>query len=173
VAGQVGDAESAIRRLRSLPDDEGRAATRQAQILIQRDRDFEAAERLLSELVDRRIGNGVAVRRWRAIAAVNAGHFDIARKDIEFIRARSGRQETAQRLEVYYAIANGKYDEAEDIFSKLRDSAHDDFLHARILEARASDANTPLAQREALRTQASELRARRRFSNEFDFDEFG
>jgi hypothetical protein len=169
-AGKMREAETAIEKLKLLPEDEGRAAVRQAQILIQRDHDPKAAIDILSGLVDKRIGNAVTVRRFRAIAAANAGNFQLARRDIDFIRGRPGRQETAQRLEVYYGLANHDYAQARKLLEGLRDSEHDGLLMARILEAEAADPNTPLANRKRLRDSALEIRARNQNRSEFEFD---
>lgn len=146
-SGQIRDAEAAIRRLRSLGEDEGRATIRQAQILIQRDRNFEQAEKLLTNLLASKVGQVVTVRRWRAMAAAGAGHLELARQDIEFIRGRSGRQAIAQRLEVYYALANSEYERAENILAALPQSASNNLLKARILEARIADVRTPAARK--------------------------
>ena len=168
--GRISDAEAAIQRLQNLPQDEGRSAIRKAQIMMQRDDDFLGAEVLLTTLVERKVGNPVNVRRWRAMAAAQAKHFELARQDINFINARSGRRAIADRLEAYFALAKGDYDGAEAALSRLGKSAQDDLLRARILEARAADAKTPLSDRERLRTEASVLRVRNKSGTEFDFD---
>lgn len=168
IAGQrIDEARAGIRKLRTLPDDQGRATTREAQILIQ-ERKYQDAEDLLSGLVNSRTGNAVSVRRWRAIAAANAGHLDLARNDVEFIRRRPGRQETASRLDIYIAIAEGKLDRAEELFGKLEHSARDDLLEMRILEARANDITLPLTKREEFRDKAVVMRAK---NTETEFDD--
>lgn len=169
-SGQMRDAEAALRRLRLLPDDEGRSATRQAQIRLQRDHDPTGAIVILTDLVNRRVGNAVTIRRWRAIAAANAGDLRLARTDIDFIRARPGRQETAQRLEVYYALAQHDYTSAKGILEGLRNTPSDDLLRARVLEAESADSSTSLPDRQRLREQALGLRARNQSRSEFDFD---
>lgn len=165
---RIPEAEGAIRRLRAMPDDNGRSVCNQARLLMQRDRSYEEAENILTDIIDKRIGDPVAARRWRAIAAANAGHFSVARQDIEFIRTRTGRQQIAERLDVYFFTTQRDYDRADLLLSQLRDSAHDGRLRARILEARASDVRTPLAERERLRVQAAELRARNQLMSEYD-----
>lgn len=167
-SGQIRVAEEAIRRLQFLPQDDGRSVMRRAQIMMQRDGNFRDAERSLTWLVDNKIGRPVTVRRFRAMAALRAGHFDLARQDIQFIRARPSNRSTAQRLEVYFALAKSDYDAAEQAYAQLPHS--DDVLRARILEARASDVHTPLSEREALRAQAAVLRAKNKLLTEFDFD---
>lgn len=162
------EAQGAIRRLRTMPDDNGRSVCNEARLLMQRDHKYTEAEQILTEIIDKRIGDPVAIRRWRAIAAANAKHFAIARQDIEFIRSRTGRQQIAERLDVYFFLTQGDYDRADRLFSQLRDSAHDGRLQARILEARANDVRTPLAERERLRAQAAELRARNELMSEYD-----
>ncbi len=168
IEDRMGEAEAAIRKLRAMPDDNGRSTCRQAQILMQRDHNYNEAEQILSRLIDKKIGDPVTARRWRAIAAANANHFALARQDIEFIRGRAGRQQVAERLDVYFALTQKDYDLADRRFSELRDSAHDGRLKARILEARAADPRTPLAEKERLRTQVAELRARNQFVSEYD-----
>lgn len=168
-AGQLDEAIAAIRRLRSLHDNEGRASIRQAQILIQQ-RNPTEAEKFLSDLIERRIGNPVTARRWRAIAAANCGHFAVARRDIEYIRARAGRQATAQRLDVYYAIREGDYERAEKLFTALPNAANEIVLKTRILEARAADVRTSLAEKERLRNDAAILRRQNQIVGEYDFE---
>jgi hypothetical protein len=164
------EAEKEIVRLRSLPDDEGRSTMRQAQLLFQRDNNPEEAEVLLSNLIQHDVGDPVRARRWRAMTAAAAKHPELARRDIEFIRARQGRQGLADRLDIYFALAQHDYVAAEKAAEKLGHSASDELLRARLLEARAGDNQTPLADREVLRVRAAELRIGNRHFSEFDFD---
>ncbi|MBS0245610.1 MAG: TIR domain-containing protein [Proteobacteria bacterium] len=167
--GKIDEAQAAIRRLRSLADNEGRAIIRQAQIFIQQ-HNPAAAEAVLTDLIQRREGNPVTARRWRAIAAMNLGNFANARRDIEYIRGRTGRQSTALRLDVYYAIADGDYDRAERLFSQLPNASNESILKMRILSAKAGDVRTSLAEKERLRGEAGVLRRQNRLLGEYDFD---
>ncbi|MCW0221189.1 MAG: TIR domain-containing protein [Prosthecobacter sp.] len=168
-AGRLEDARSAIRKLSSLPDDEGRATIREAQILIQ-NREYRRAEGLLTSLVDKRIGSAVAVRRWRAIAAANSNNLAMARADIEFIRGRPGRQEVVQRLDLYFALAEGDLVKAEDLLLQIKASSQNDLLRARYLEAKAAKIELGLSERESLMSEAAALRARNLSISEFDFE---
>ena len=104
------------------------------------------------------------------MAVSRAKHFDLARQDINFIKARPGRRATADRLEAHFALAKGDYDGAKAALLKLGNSVQDDLLRARILDARSTDVRTPLSERERLRTEANVLRVRNKFATEFDFD---
>ena len=61
-AGRIPEAERDIRKLRVLPENDGRASIREAQIPMQRDGRYEEAERVLSSLVDKRIGDPVKIK---------------------------------------------------------------------------------------------------------------
>jgi len=168
--GKIWEAEDSIRRLQAMQGEDGRATIRRAQILIQRDSNFEGAERLLTGLIETKVGNPVTVLRWRAIAAANAGHAALARQDIEFIRARPGRQPLAQRLDVYFALAQNDVDGAERATAKLGHSASDELLRARTLEARANAIQTSLSQKQQLMAEVAELRAKNKSTTIFDED---
>jgi hypothetical protein len=63
------EAEAAINKLRYLPDEDGRAGRREAQLLMRQTRDFAGAVRILDELIDKGLGVKSFHRATRAIAA--------------------------------------------------------------------------------------------------------
>jgi tetratricopeptide (TPR) repeat protein len=151
-AKRINEAKEAIHKLQRLPQDDGRSIIRRAQIAMQEERDFGKAAEMLTELVQKGIGNPVTTRRWRAIAAVNLGQLGLAMQHIEFIRSRPGQQATADRVEVHFHLAQHDYDAAERALARAQGSSaiDHDVLMARILEERAADVRTPLNERNTL-----------------------
>jgi tetratricopeptide (TPR) repeat protein len=163
------EAESAIRRLRAFPDEDGRSTIREARLMMQRDRKFAQAKELLSSLVAKGVGNLSEVRRWRAMAAAYSGDFVLSRQDIEFLRSRQGRERTAQLLDVHLALASKDHELAQQLFDKIQMKfTQDEHLRMRILDVRASDPRINLAERNRLKAEIGSLRAH--FDNTGDIE---
>jgi tetratricopeptide (TPR) repeat protein len=164
-------AEIAIRNLRILPYEDGRADSRSAIILMQRDRNYAGAQQLLTLLLSRKTGGHVAVRRLRAIAAASAGDFDTARADAAVLKPTRGGRDMAIRIEARIKMGHKSYDEALAELEKLSlRTAQDELLHARILENKASDLLTPISERDALRTEAAQIRSKFRMVDELELN---
>lgn len=152
--------EAGIKRLRAMPDDQGRSDRREAQLLIKQGLHGKA-QALLTSLIERRMGSRFMLRSLRAKAASWAGDFRTAQRDLEFVRSVPGRREVAVRLEAELRAAQGDYPGAEALLSTVQPHrAQDHLLLARIYELKSEDASTGYADRQALRSKVLELRAR-------------
>lgn len=112
-AGKIPQAEAAIAKLKAHPRDSGRSESRAAQIIMRRDQDYGQAKRMLTALLQKNPGGRIAVRRLRAIAAVEDGDLDTAAHDVEFLRPRANGSDTALRIEARMLNKQGRYIDAE------------------------------------------------------------
>ena len=152
--------EAGIRRLRAMPDDEGRSDRREAQLLMKQGFPAKAQE-LLSGLIERRLGSRFMLRSLRAQAASWAGDFRTAQRDVEFVRGLPGRSGVAVRLEAELRAAQGDYPAAEALLSTVRPlKAQDHLLLARIYEMKSEALTTGYSDRQSLKAKVLELRAR-------------
>lgn len=155
----LGKVEAGIRRLRALSDDDGRSSRREAQLLMKRD-EYEPAKRILSELIDKRLGSRFMLRSLRAVAAARSGDFRTAARDIEFIKSVPGRGEVATRLQAELFAARDELEQADALLSTLKTlRPQDHILRARIFDLKAERPGTGLAARQELKRKAAELRA--------------
>jgi tetratricopeptide (TPR) repeat protein len=168
-SGKLLEAESAIERLARMPEDQGRSTRSTARILIQKN-DFAGAKRILTHLLNNAIGNAVAARRWRAIAAARDGDFELARQDINFIKALPGRELLVDRLEFHFALAKRDEKSAESILGRIGNRDSGDSLQIRILEYRANDITRPLHEREGAKHEAAVLRAKNKGELDADWE---
>ena len=165
------EAEDAIRKLRGLPREGGRADSRYAMLIMKRDNNFSEAKRLLTEALHKSSGGKLAIRRLRAIAAVGDGDFGLAKQDIEFLRPRAAGEDTALRIEARIADAKHLYADAEALLDRVKSvTGQDHLLRARILDHRAHDTREGLAERAAYAKRAEALRVAHRAHNEFEVD---
>ena len=170
-AGDFPEAEREIGRLRAMPFDDGRADSRAATILMNRDHDFEGAYHLLTAVLNRQTRGELGVRRLRALAAARGKHYEKARRDATQLRARQGGEDTYQRIEAEIKLTQKDYDGAEAARRKVRsETVQDRLLGARILEAKGLDIQTPLDQRQSLLNEAAVIRQANRSVDEYDFD---
>ena len=170
-AGEFDDATREISRLRGKPYDDGRADSREATILMNRDHNYKAAFDLLTEVYNRRTRGATGVRRLRALAAARGKQYDDARRDSEYLRSRPGGEDTFQRIEAEIMLVQRDYAGAEAARQKIRSvTVQDRLLKARILEAQGLDNATSLNKREALLNEAALLRAANQIVDEYDFD---
>lgn len=170
-AGEYDDAMREIVRLHAKPYDDGRADSRRATILMNRDHDFRAAYDLLTAVLNRRTRGANGVRRLRALAAARGGLHVDARQDSEYLRARPGGEDTFNRIEAEIKLVQRDYAGAEASRQKVKAiTVQDRLLKARILEAQGLDIQTALDQREALLNEAAALRAANKIVDEYDLD---
>lgn len=170
-AGEFNEALREIGRLRGKPFDDGRADSRTATILMNRDHDYKSAYELLTEVLNRRTRGVNGARRLRALAAARGRQYEDARRDSEYLRGRPGGEDTYQRIEAEIKLAQRDYTGAEAARHKIKaKTAQDRLLQARILEAQGLDNITPLDQREALLNEVAMLRAANKAVDEYDFD---
>lgn len=170
-AGQFPEAEREIGRLRAMPFDDGRADSRTATIMMNRDQDFEGAYQLLGALLNRQTRGALGVRRLRALAAARGKRFEEALRDAYYLRSRQGGEDTYQRIDAEIKLTQGDYDGAEAARTKIRsETVQDRLLGARILEARGLDIQTPLDQRQSLLSEAAAIRQANRSVDEYDFE---
>jgi tetratricopeptide (TPR) repeat protein len=166
-----GQAEIAIRNMRALPFEDGRADSRTAIILMKRDHDYRTAQRLLDRLLIQKTGGHVAVRRLRAIAAASGGDFETARQDANFLKGRAGGRDMALRIEARIKLVQNDYEGAlKELDNLSARSAQDELLEARILEAKVSDVATPIAEREKLRGEIVKIRIEYGSVDEFEIN---
>ena len=161
-------AEEGIRKLRSLPREDGWADSRTAMVLMQRDQDYAGAQRLLTDVLQRHGGAQIAVRRLRAIAAAAGRDYDTARADADFLKARAG-PDAGHEIEARIKLSQGDLQGAERELDQVKNrTVQTQLLHARILDAKANAITTPLGERDALRREVAEIRARHRMVDEFE-----
>jgi hypothetical protein len=168
--GEFSDAERVIRTLRGLDRQEAFAQGRTAMLMMRRDLDFEGAQSLLTDLLQRGVGAQVYVRKLRAIAAASRGDAVTARDDAEFLKAR-GIRHGIHGIEARIRLGQGDFDGAlRELAKSGSPTVQDELLRARILEAQSNAAATPFVEREPLRRKAAELRLRNRMLDEYEVD---
>jgi len=169
--GDLPAAEAGIENLRRLPDDDGRSGIRIAQLLMRRQQ-YRLATEELSRLLDTSQGNTLRIRSIRAICAARDGDFDLARKDIDFVKRFPAWQTAGSRLEAGLLVEQGKTIEARVLLDQLpRKGAEDWLLYARALEVEADLPQTTINDRQELKSRAAEIRLQHNFSLEYDFGE--
>lgn len=152
--GNLLDLPAKIRRLRSMPDEEGRADLREAQLMMRHGR-FPDAKDFLTRLIEQSTGGSFHLRTLRTMAAIRAGDYALAKRDIDFIRSLPGREDIAQRLLVDFNLQQGWVDDAEKAQRSVEPWTTDDWRKfALILEAKAARA-TGLNERDALLEEAA------------------
>jgi hypothetical protein len=176
-AGKYHEAERVIRRLKSTGDDDGRADSRTAQIMMLRDRNYRGAQEVLTSILQRGTRGAIPTRRLRAFAAALAGNDTVAREDAEWLRGQVGVPEVIHYIEARILLQKKRYEEAlaelakasskgsQDALQKRQDA----LLRARILEAQADDPAIPLATRQTLRGEVGKLR--RQYAGVSEFEE--
>ena len=168
--GDFEAAERAISTLRSFERQEAIADARTAMIMMKRDQNHRGAQTLLTSRMQRGSDANKIVRRLRAIAAASAGDLQTARSDAEFLQARSPNYR-AHDIEARIKLFESDYDGAEGALQRGGGvSVQDKLLRARILDAMANDARTAFAERERLRQEAAEIRARNRMLDEYEIE---
>jgi predicted Zn-dependent protease len=169
-AGDFSEAESQIAKLRSMPFDDGRADSRAATILMNRDRDFGKAYALLTSVLNRQTKGALGVRRLRALAGARGKRYDEARRDAEYLRARPGGADSYNRIEAEIKLSQGDYSGAISSLELVKSQTFQDhLLEARIVEAQGLDARTPLHQRDHLFIRSAEIRRQYKAADEYDF----
>lgn len=169
--GDVQAAEIGISNLRRLPDDEGRSDMRVAQLMMRRGQ-FGQAKNALTQLLDSRSGSTLRIRSVRSICAARDGDFDLARKDLDFVKRFPAWQTAGSRLEANLLVEQKRPVEARALLDQLTTkSAEDWLLYARALEAEAELPETTIIDQQQLKARATELRVKNNFSLEYDFGE--
>jgi Flp pilus assembly protein TadD len=169
--GEFDEALREISRLRGKPYDDGRADSRHATILMNRDRNYKAAYEILTDVLNRQTRGANGVRCLRALAAARGKLFDEARRDSEYLKNRPGGEDIFQRIEAEIKLAQRDYPGAESAYRKIRSiTAQDKLLKARILEAQGQDIQTSFDKRDVFLNEAAALRAANRVVDEYDFD---
>lgn len=169
--GDFPKAEAEIDRLRALPFDDGRADSRMAAILMNRDRQYGKAQELLTSVLQRQTRGALGVRRLRALAAARGGNGEAARRDSEFLRSRPGGEDTFHRIEAEIKLVQKDYPGAASEAAKVKsETVQDRLLKARILEAQGLDVSTPLAERDKLLSQVTSIRSVNKSYDEYDVE---
>lgn len=167
----IADVPAKIRRLRAMPDDDGRADLREAQLML-RDGRFDEAKDFITDTMNRTTGSRFHLRTLRAMAAINAKDYGLARRDIEFIRSLPGRENVAQSLQADLSLNQGKVGEAEAELRSIDPWTPDEWQrYARILEHKAAKA-VGLSERQAIEAEIADVIAKHGKSVMFatDFD---
>lgn len=164
-------AEAAIRRLKAAARNDGRAETRTASVMMQRDGKFDEAAKLLTQILSIAPNGRDNIRRVRAIAAANSNDLSTARLDLEHLKARPNGLESTKHIEANILLVEGNYDGALQLLTGLRHpSAQDRLLEARILDTQGHNPSLPLDERDKLKLRAAEIRARYSIVDEFDLE---
>jgi hypothetical protein len=169
--GDLPAAKAGIETLRWMPDDDGRSDIRAAQLLM-RQKLYGPAKEALSTLLRADRANTLRVRSQRAICAARDGDFELARKDIDFIKRFPVWQPVGTRLEATLLVERKRTVEARALLDQLPSkSAEDWLLYAHALEVEADLPQTTISDRQEFKRRAAELRLEHNFSLEFDFGE--
>jgi uncharacterized protein HemY len=133
---------------------------------------YSQALGLLNHLASSAQGDKLRIRSMRAMAAAHVGDIDTARKDIDFVKKFPAWQAAGTRLEANLLVEQRRPGEARELLDTLASkSAEDWLLYARALEIQSELPETTLDERQAMRTEATEIRLRHNFSLEYDFGE--
>lgn len=147
-----------IAKLRAMPNGQGRAERRQAQLYIKQGRYRDAKDLLTSEL-DKGQSDKFWLRSLRAQAAAWAEDFKTAQRDVDFVKGLPGRKAVGVKLEAELRAAQGDFAAAEALLSTIEMKPRDYLLQARIFDLKADLPKTPLTEGQALRQRATQLRA--------------
>jgi tetratricopeptide (TPR) repeat protein len=169
--GLFKEAEAILSRLKSMQGQGGRAECREATIIMKRDRDFHKATRMLTELLQGSTGDKSVIRRFRAMAAAYSNDLDLARRDIAYFRQKPSGEDSALRIEAATLQQEEYFDQALAALSAIKKRRpQDELAKAAILDAKARNILTPFSVRDGLIKEATEIRARNRFVDEFGYD---
>lgn len=167
----IASAESGIRRLRQMPDDNGKADQRQAQLLMRQGK-FDGAKSLLEKLLGENAPGRFRLRTLRAIAAARVKDFRTARDDLTYAQTVKGRSAQAKRLEAIIFAEEGRLGDAETILHAITDKTPEDwYLVARIFDLKAEAVSTGMGERDGLHDKAKEIRAKFKLHGEHDYEE--
>jgi hypothetical protein len=162
-------AEQAINNLRRMPDDNGQSDIRLAQLLMKR-QNYKPAKELLTRLIGGDGGDNIRIRSIRAVCAARGGDFDMAKKDIDFVKEFPAWNDAAAHLEASLLIEQRRPAEARAALDKIPNKGPEEWiLYARALDAEAELPDTLLTDSQEFRRRAAELRAEYNFALEYDF----
>src|SRR5271166_405314 len=153
-------AERDIQTLARLPEDQGRSRKRQAIILAKRDRDYGAAVRILTDVIDSEKGRAIPLRFLRGLLAAKGGDRATATADADYVRANARKSGDDQSLRIlarlHVAERNSK--DALAMIGKFRiEHVPDRFLRAYALRLKSEDPRVGLVERERARAEAQEI----------------
>ncbi len=167
--GKFPEAEADIDTLRAMPYDDGRADARQAAIFLNRDKDHNAAHKLLTQLLSKQSKGAASFRKLRALVSARGGDAKAARDDVDFFRSKPEWHDFHYRIEAEIKLKERDFDGAEIARKAIKNkNARDELLEAKIMESRAVDTLTPLRDRESLLNNAALIRRNRSSVDEFD-----
>ena len=167
--GDISGAERVIDKMRQNRDD-GRADCRTALLLVHKaNPDYVAAQRLLTEVLQRGTRGVLPTRRLRGSVAAHAGDIGVAKADAAWLRSQPGGANAAHRIEARVLSAQRRYDEALAELNLVSSPVRQDqMLRARIMEHQANDISMPLALRSDLTKQVAVIRLKNRGLSDFD-----
>ena len=169
--GDLQSVPSAIEKLRQLDANPFRADLRQAQYLSRQGNDKGAFEYLTDVLANGGRGS-VRLRGVRAITATKIGRFKEAREDLAMIRAVDKGDGKATNIETQILMAEGRAREAYDLNQTTTPQEPGDWLvRAATLDGLADHPETGLQQRNALRQEATQIRAKVTPEADFAFED--
>jgi hypothetical protein len=168
--GEFDEAERIIRILRTLPRQAVIADGRSAMLRMRRDQDYQGAQEMITDLLQRGSGQQTYLRKLRAFAAAAAGDFRMAREDADFLRSRIGNR-GVYSIEARIKLAQGDFNGAEQELLKTGPlTAQDELLRARIIEGRSNDPATPFVDRDRLKSEAAAIRLRHKALDEYEVE---
>ncbi|MGJ4897690.1 TIR domain-containing protein [Bradyrhizobium oligotrophicum] len=164
-------AEAAIRGLRQMPDDNGQSDIRMAQLLMKK-QNFKAALEILNHLLTTESVDSIRVRSIRAVCAAKHGKYDVARRDIDFVKSFPGSSDAVVSLDASLLIEQKRPKDARQLLDKLPEKGPEEWiLYAKALEVEAELAETLAPDAIELRRMAAQIRADYNFAFEYDFAE--
>jgi len=125
-----------------------------------------------AELADMNVstkrGPVIRLRSIRAKCAARDGDFDLARKDIDFVKNFPTWDSAAIHLEASLLVEQKKPIDALAMLDRLPSKGPEDsLLYARAVQSELPE--TPLSERAELRRRATEIRTEYNFALEYDF----
>lgn len=169
--GALSDAERGIKNLRMLPDDDGRSEIRAAQLLIRRQQ-YGPAKKALTQLLGVIQRDSLRIRSMRAHCAARDDDFDLARKDIDFVKKFPAWQAAGTRLEATLLVQQKQPIEARALLDQLPTKSEQDWLlYARALDVEAALPQTTVNDQQELIARAVNIRIKHKLSLEYDFGE--
>ncbi len=168
--GNLAAAETAIEALRKMPEDEGKSDLRLAQLLIKKQQ-FGPAISLLSKVLERDRRSTFHARCLRAVSAAKAGDFELAYRDVSFLKGLPGRSGAVLRIDAAVLAEQGQLEAAERRLDEITNPGPPDVLQrARIKELKANRPETSFTDRKRLLEEVNEIRAQHRIFLEYDLD---
>ncbi|WP_417619588.1 TIR domain-containing protein [Parasphingorhabdus sp.] len=168
--GKIVDAERRIDALMLMPDNNGKAERRKAQLLMKAE-DYRDALILINQLIDESGTGRFHLITLRCVATARLKDFKQAQADIDYVKGAPGRQNVVQRLEVGLLTEKGEFEAAEKKLREVGIKGNQDWLLlARIFDLRSDSPETGLTERQRLKASALDLKQKHGMNFEYEMD---